>query len=234
MLGDVMRQAYTLVPRAIRTRIYKAVASRVKNDEVRSLEEMERRYPKVDLRAEHIKNLKTVLDKSALLDLLPKHSVVAEIGVSKGDYSQKILSITEPKQLHLIDAWANEAYRDLGDLVRNRFAREIDLVQVVIHEGYSTKILPGFADGYFDWVYIDTSHDYENTVKELELARRKVKTGGLIAGHDYVLGHWPTRTRYGVIEAVNEFCVTHNWEMIYLTCEHHQHRSYVLSQNATL
>ena len=40
-----------------------------------------------------------------LLDMLPKHSVGAEIGVHIGDFSQQIIEVVFPKELHLIDPW---------------------------------------------------------------------------------------------------------------------------------
>jgi hypothetical protein len=78
-------------------------------------------------------------------------------------------------------------------------------------------------------VYIDTSHAYEQTVKELELCRHKVKSGGIIAGHDYCQGSIARSISYGVVQAVHEFCTTHDWEMVYLTLEDHMHWSYALS-----
>jgi hypothetical protein len=74
-------------------------------------------------------------------------------------------------------------------------------------------------DNYFDWVYLDTDHTYETTRRELELLRSKMKKGGIIAGHDYLMGNWNAGHRYGVIEAVREFCLKYDWEMIFLTHE---------------
>ena len=90
-----------------------------------------------------------------------------------------------------------------------------------------------FEDGLFDWVYLDSDHGYENVARELEICRKKVKIGGIIAGHDYVTGQWLKRERYGVVEAVNEFCHKYNWEMIYLTNEQHRNLSYALRQIAS-
>ena len=68
-------------------------------------------------------------------------------------------------------------------------------------------------------MYVDTSHSYKTTFEELERYSKKVKKGGYIAGHDYVIGNWDGLVRYGVIEAVYEFCVKHNWEIAFLTSE---------------
>jgi len=36
-------------------------------------------------------------------------------------------------------------------------------------------------------------------------------------GHDYVMGNWIDDIKYGVQEAVHQFCVEENWEIVYLT-----------------
>jgi hypothetical protein len=41
--------------------------------------------------------------RKRLLKMMPKRSICAEIGVWKGDFSQRILDITNPSELHLID-----------------------------------------------------------------------------------------------------------------------------------
>lgn len=46
-----------------------------------------------------------------------------------------------------------------------------------------------------------------------------MKKGGIIAGHDFIVGEIDVPWKYGVIEAVYEFCKKYNWEIIYLTME---------------
>jgi predicted O-methyltransferase YrrM len=195
----------------------------------RAAAEEDAALPHTELTANHIRSLRVAIDRAALMDWMPKHALAAEIGVAAGDFSAEILAHAEPQTLHLIDSWAHdERFLDLRETVAARFAAEVAGGQVVIDQGYSLDVLAGFPDGYFDWVYLDTGHDFTTTYQELELCRTKVKPGGIIAGHDYVTGHWLGWYRYGVIEAVNTFCVQYNWEMIYLTHEAHRHLSYAL------
>ncbi len=42
-----------------------------------------------------------------------------------------------------------------------------------------------FPDQSIDIVYVDADHSYEGVTKDLELWTPKVKTGGIISGHDY-------------------------------------------------
>ncbi|GFE71053.1 hypothetical protein CFPU101_36630 [Chroococcus sp. FPU101] len=151
---------------------------------------------------------------------MQKKAICAEIGVYKGEYSQKILQITQPLKLHLIDPWQYQedkmyqkaCYGQLsgGQLlleqkyenVVNQFAKEINLGQVVIHREYSNEIYSQFEDNYFDWIYIDGNHLYEFVKQDLELYYDKVKKGGFITGDDYGKGGW---WQGGVTKAVNEF-----------------------------
>lgn len=173
-------------------------------------------------------NLRVVSDRDALLELFPKNSIVAELGVDEGEYSSRILSATDPEELHLIDKWDSRKYnRRKMRHVNDRFKKEIDEGRVILHRKDSIDEMKKFDDGYFDWVYIDTTH-CERTSRELDVCRRKVKTGGIISGHDYCQGDVELGIKYHVVEAVHDFCRRYDWEIIYLTMESHMHLSYAL------
>ncbi len=185
----------------------------------------------VKLDQKNIQNLKVVLSRDHLLKLLPKNCIITEIGVDKGDFSFKIISLTHPKKLYLIDTWGSERYNENKmNYVTKRFQEKIDAGIVTIKRGTSEKELNKFEDNFFDWVYIDTSHSYKQTVKELELCRMKVKDGGIIAGHDYCQGNITEALAYGVVQAVNQFCIKNNWEFIYLTHETDRYLSFAIEK----
>jgi hypothetical protein len=156
-----------------------------------------------------------------LFGMVPKGSVCAEVGVHKGHFSRRIFYHVEPKRLHLIDPWKFEPGADYSDSfygdrkgksqenmnarynkVKSWFRPEITKGQVVIHRGYSHQVCRGFADEYFDWVYIDGNHLYEFVKMDLNFFYGKVKAGGLIMGDDYETDGW---WRRGVKKAVDEF-----------------------------
>ena len=85
-----------------------------------------------------------------------------------------------------------------------------------------------FADQSLDWVYIDTDHSYETTIRELCLYASKVKVGGIISGHDYTMGNFIKWYRYGVIEAVHQLCATFDWELIFITAETIENQSFAI------
>ena len=70
-------------------------------------------------------------------------------------------------------------------------------------------------------------HDYTT---DLVACRPKIAPGGILAGHDYTTGNLTRKLPYGVIAAVNEFCVGKGWELIYLTNEPSRYLSYALRE----
>jgi len=175
---------------------------------------------RIELKQKHINNLKVVLNREELLKYLPQNGYVAELGVDEGDFSKLILSINHPKELVLIDTWSSRRYNEKKmDIVKKKFKDEISSGKIKIIREKSEVALEQFKDNYFYWIYIDTAHTYEQTSKELEISRFKIKRGGIIAGHDYCQGSVEKAFHYGVIRAVNEFCLKYDWEIIYLTIE---------------
>jgi len=165
-----------------------------------------------------------------LLEMLPKQSVGAEIGVHIGDFSQQIIDFVSPKELHLIDPWEHQTssiYKSAwyGGRVKGgqeemderfssifkRFNMNISTKQVKVHRGYSTDILQKFPDRYFDWVYIDGNHLYEYVKRDLELSFQKVKSDGYISGDDYTDGGW---WEGGVKRAVDEFAKNYSVHVV--------------------
>lgn len=185
--------------------------------------------PRVRLAEKHMRNCQLVLDRERLLDRLPHWGTVAELGVDRGDFSERILARARPGTLHLVDLWNTDRYHDgLFAQTRARFADPIDRGQVQIHRKSSLDAAGDFADAHFDWIYIDTDHSYETTARELRLYAPKVRPDGLIAGHDYVMGNWVSSYRYGVIEAVHEFCVEQDWELAFLTVDQTESPSFAI------
>ena len=212
-----------IIPKPIKRKIYSYIKEDIlkKNNLYKSLN--------YELKNKHIANLKAILNRNELLKLLPKNGVVAELGVDTGDFSQQILNFCCPQKLHLIDYWGTQRYnQEKRNCVEEKFKNIIDKGIVEINLGLSTNVVEIFKDNYFDWVYIDTNHSYDTTVAELESYRGKMKNNGIIAGHDYIQGNWEGGIKYGVIDAVQEFCIKWNWEIIYLTMENKIHPSFAI------
>ena len=159
--------------------------------------------------------MRLLATRGQMIGLLPRDAVAAEIGVSRGKFTAEIMAANRPRKLHLVDVWASERYTDaLRQRVEQTYAAEIAADSVEINRGYSIEVGRTFPDAYFDWIYIDTDHSYPTTRDELAVYESKMKPGGIIAGHDYVMGNWRGSLKFGVIEAVHEFCLARSWELL--------------------
>lgn len=126
-----------------------------------------------------------------MLKLFPQNTVVAELGVDREGFSEQILKICNPRKLYLVDVWASERYSDeKASNVLALFEDEIKKQKIFVKRMLSTEAASTFKDDYFDQIYIDTDHSYQTTLEELYLYALKVKAGGYMAGHDYVICNW--------------------------------------------
>ena len=135
-----------------------------------------------------------------LLEMMPKNSVCAEIGVSQGLFTEEILEVVQPKKLHLIDPWGGEPHVGYYEAVCEKFKDQIESGQVEIYREKSQCVYDHFPDQYFDWIYVDGSHNYKSVSRDLGFYYHKIKMYGFITGDDYRL----TEKRKGLRDAVAE------------------------------
>ncbi len=188
----------------------------------------EKRRPnsQVYLTEKNLKNCKVLPSRELLLEQLPQGLICAEVGVAEGYYSDLILSVCKPQKLYMI-----EFSKEYATALRERFKTQIASGQVEILEGDSVEMLSLLEDNSLDFVYLDATHDYEHPKAELEICKDKVKETGMIAGHDYTRFSMWESSQYGVVEAVNEFIVKNNYEMVYFTLDIlHSNASYAIKK----
>ena len=65
---------------------------------------------KIELSDKHLQNLKALTSREELLKLMPKGGVVAELGVDEGTFSEKIIHLSMPEKLYLVDVWESTRY----------------------------------------------------------------------------------------------------------------------------
>jgi hypothetical protein len=51
----------------------------------------------------------------------------------------------------------------------------------------SEEAAPKIPDGSLDFAYIDANHAYEYVKRDIELWWPKIRDGGMLAGHDYLI-----------------------------------------------
>jgi hypothetical protein len=178
----------------------------------------------------------------ALQSILPTNPTCMEIGVHLGGFSRSLLDSLNPKKLHLIDPFENgvdpiskqEIYNELQiktvysderclSEVHKLLSNEIEQNIVCINRKLSNEALSDYEDESFDFIYIDACHLYESIKWDLENYIGKVKKGGYIGGHDYF-----PHADFGVIQAVDEFCKSNDYEIILLV-QPNQHGDWLLS-----
>lgn len=139
-----------------------------------------------------------------------------EIGVQKGEFSEVILDAWRGKHLISVDPWMTdvaEQYVDIANVSQTQHNAFFEETKVRLNRfGPRSSIwrltsldaaakIPDFS---LDFVYIDARHDYASVLEDLTAWHNKVRPGGILAGHDYVDGHFLGGI-FGVKSAVDEF-----------------------------
>ena len=164
------------------------------------------------------------------LSLLPKNSICAELGVYAGRFASRIIVDVCPKKIYLVDPywkeygdkfWWNkqstwDAFSKAADRVK-KYDKKKCAVFVIDHD---INFLNDIKDNFFDWVYLDSTHEYEDTLKELEAISPKMKNDGLICGHDYKEN--PKHKHHGVAKAINDWLLANKDYVLYIRDNHNQ------------
>ena len=124
----------------------------------------------------------------------------AEIGTQYGLFAKQIAKGWCGK-IVCVDLWAD---LDIFAIASSN----LEDPRFLLYRQDSIEAASNFADGGFDWVYIDADHHYENVKQDLEAWYPKVREGGIVAGHDYV-----DYADMGVIQAVDEFAREHGYDV---------------------
>ena len=146
-----------------------------------------------------------------LLENLKQKSKIVEIGTLAVDFAYHILKEYDPKKLLLIDIFGQEDTGIYGketdytkrfnsenheSWVRERF-KEYKNVEIKCSKGFqelanyqkslSKNSYWGSDDYLFDFIYLDSNHNYSNVLKELLSAEPLIKVGGFIGVNDYMI-----------------------------------------------
>lgn len=114
----------------------------------------------------------------------------AEIGVYKGEFSEKIAKAG--LKLYAIDPW--RMYKDFDnprgqarlDFLYEHTKRVLDpFPNVEIIRKTSMEAVEDFPDNSLDFVYIDANHEFRYIAEDLVEWTKKVRPGGIVSGHDY-------------------------------------------------
>ena len=134
--------------------------------------------------------------------------VGVEIGVFLGEYSHRLLRDSRLSLLVSVDLWQQDGgYYPTQEVADQVFDRCKSLLSdfssrslVLRMSGQQASL--GFHGNSLDFIYIDSSHGYQETLEQLTLWYPKMKRRSIMAGHDYANGP-------EVQQAVGEFAAAH-------------------------
>lgn len=170
------------------------------------------------------------------------YKIGIEIGSYKGLYSKYLLDNWKG-YLYMVDVWKKLPESEYFDINNQENPKEIigevfdnisgyeDRTTLIRGSSRSTSHL--FPDEFFDFIYIDANHKYHYVINDLHNWYPKLKSGGVLAGHDWIADYdeakadkngdvtvWIHNTGtpdkeecaglFGVNKAVKEFCENNN------------------------
>ena len=154
---------------------------------------------------------------------------VAEIGVLRADWSHLFLTNWRGRLLHAIDPWQQNYdpedpasgfdMAEAKEYARQRLIPHHGKGRVQYHVMASLAAVQRFGERQLDMVYVDGCHQYDAVKADLAAWWPKIKSGGILAGHDYLCpgehaGGWGRHVQ----PAVNAFAVQHGL-IVYLVME---------------
>lgn len=154
-----------------------------------------------------------------------------EVGTHRADFACQIMRKWDGNFLYCVDPWTvPEGYEEQAvllpgkgvdreldmDIARRRlagFGNRVSFVRLPSVEAFTS-----FADRSLDFVYIDGDHRYRQVSTDLMVWWRKIKKGGILAGHDFI-----SRVQYSaymdVQKAVMRFVKSRGIEDVFIVPE---------------
>jgi hypothetical protein len=172
----------------------------------------------------------------ALNTLLPNASSFVEVGVQHGNFAELMLNTwTNMQSYTAVDPWKEWPKHLYYDIANNHQATQDAIFasflsrmkpfgkQVSVVRMESLDAASIFRDESVDVVYLDAMHHYRAVQQDMHAWWRKIRSGGLLAGHDYLLD-----VRHGTVfsvkPAVQEFA--RDMGLVVLYTDDSDHPSY--------
>lgn len=127
-----------------------------------------------------------------------KYTKGVEVGTLKGEFAKSLLSRWDNGVLYMVDVWRKmDGYVDKNnndeesgviiDCMKNisEFVERAHMMRMP-----SEVACKLFSDESLDFVYLDANHSYDGFMNDFNNWYPKVRKGGLISGHDYMMIHW--------------------------------------------
>ena len=150
--------------------------------------------------------------------LYPNNSHFVEVGTWLGQSAAymavEIINSNKNIKFDCVDTWkgSEEHINEkviFQDTLYENFLSNIEPVKSVVNPIRNTSIEASklYEDNSLDFVFLDAAHDYENVKNDIDAWYPKVKSGGVLAGHDY------SSAWHEVVHAVNTFLKEKNYSL---------------------
>ena len=161
------------------------------------------------------------LDREGLYRIFAEEGFTkgAEIGVEFGENASLMFHTIPGLSMILVDPWSDHprsSYRyglSMTVKMEQRTRRRLRHRDVTYHKMLSEQAAPLIEDDSLDFVYLDGDHRYDGVMLDIILWQRKVRSGGVIAGHDYGV----RTSRMQVTEAVRHYTEAHRISPWFIT-----------------
>lgn len=141
--------------------------------------------------------------------------VAVEIGCAEGFNSYDLLS-NGIRKLYSVDAWETLNQKGDGGNDQEWHDKNYEATKKRLEpfgsrseilKGLSSKMAANIPDESIGLLYLDGDHSYLGVMSDLNNWDKKVVSGGVISGHDFLA------PEYGVKNAVEEYCSLRGYEI---------------------
>ena len=114
------------------------------------------------------------------------YKVGAEVGVYNGGFTEKLCQAG--LKVFGVDPWTSyygDRDQERQDAIYEEACEKLAPYDCTLIRKSSTEAAKQFARESLDFVYIDSDHRFKQTAADIVDWNRKVRSGGVISGHDY-------------------------------------------------
>lgn len=159
-------------------------------------------------------------------------TVGCEVGVEKGKNAQEMFECIPNLKLYAVDPFKEHpnsysysksvSARHWNDsfmqVCKGQTQKRMQGRNAVIIEKFSEEAVQDIPYNSLDFVYIDGDHSYDYVMTDIILWTRRVRSGGIVSGHDYdVPLELKIKYDVNVQQAVDDYITVHKIDNLYLT-----------------
>lgn len=152
------------------------------------------------------------------------YKVGCEVGLFRGRNARAMFRAIPELKLYGIEPYDDQPtstrHKTVPRYERNRkmMTERLKNKNIIVIEKFSEIAVQEIPYDCLDFVYIDGDHSYDYAMTDIILWSRRVRPGGIVSGHDYILpGDYHHKFDINVTEAVDNYIAVHKIDNWYLT-----------------